>query len=164
MSADFLISRSDLAQVFGSNPRVLQQFEELQRRVSEHDDTIGANVAATTAQADASYVTLSPNAELNNEFVLQVGPGLSLDAEAGVVKLTLQAPVVTGGFSVQMTAQGDSALVLPLTGVLATQQWVFTLAPGPYADDAAATTAGIAVGECYRKGSGSSFVLATRMA
>lgn len=124
MSDTFLISRADLNPIFGGNPRVLQQFEELQRKVAEHEDSIGANVAATAAQADASYVTLSPNAELTNEFVFQVGNGLSLDAADGVVTLTMQAPVVTGGFNVQMTAQGDSTLVLPLTGVLATQQWV----------------------------------------
>ena len=78
MSETFLISRADLAPIFGQNPRVLQQFEEMQRAVSDHGDAIGANVAATSSLADATFVTLSPNAELGNEYVLSVSEGLEL--------------------------------------------------------------------------------------
>lgn len=154
----FLISRKDLAPVF-TNPRTLVQFEEMQRAVAEHVDTIGANVEATNALADASFVTLSANTDLKNEFVLQVSDGLTLDAEAGVLRLTLQAPVVTGGFAVHMTAMGETTLGLPLTGFLATREWF----PGPYADDVAAAGGGVAVGECYRKTSGATTIPATRM-
>jgi hypothetical protein len=159
MSDAYTISRADLAPVFGNNPRVLAQFEALQRKVIEHEDTIGANVDATNALADATFVTLSANAELPNEYVFQVGEGLSLDASGGVVALTLQAPVLTGGFKVYMAAAGNSTLALPLFGTLAVEEWF----PGPYADDAAAAADGVAVGECYRKTSGSTTVPATRM-
>ena len=124
MSETFLISRADLAPIFGQNPRVLQQFEEMQRAVSDHGDAIGANVAATSSLADATFVTLSPNAELGNEYVLSVSEGLELLTGTGGVTLQLNAPVLVGGFKAYLTAQGDTNLVLPLTGVLATQQWV----------------------------------------
>lgn len=160
MSDTYTISRADLAPIFGNNPRVLAQFEALQRKVVEHEGTIGVNLAATTALADATFVTLSGNAELANEYVLQVGEGLSLDASAGVLRLTMQAPVVSGGFRVRMVAAGDTTLALPVSGVVATREWFNAMAPGPYADDTAAATAGVAVGEVYRKGT----KLAARMA
>ena len=163
MSETFFIARDDLAQAF-PNMRAVRQFETMQQRVEDTAETTGANVEATGALAQASFVTLSPNAELPNEYVLQVGEGLALTTETGVLRLTSDAPVVDGGFRVRLIASADSELVLPPGGVLSTRDGQETLrnkeleAPylaevDDYADDAAAAAGGVEIGQLYRTGS-----------
>lgn len=158
MNTTFLIKREDLVKAFG-DPRVVAQFEELQRTVAETSQSTGANVDATTALKDAAFLTLSPNEELPNEFVLQLGEGLAFDIEDGVATLVVQA-VIVGGYTVRMLAAGDTELILPVGGVLATRGGTETFsnktidAPvlsglANAADDAAAATAGVPVGGVY---------------
>jgi len=145
----FLIPRDELMRVFG-NPRTVVQFEEFQRTVAENTDTTGANVEATQALKDASFLTLSPNAELANEFVLRLGEGLRLIVEDGEARLYVDAAIVTSGHVVRLTTSGDTVLALPVSGAVATREWIN--ASGPYADDAAAAADGVALGEVYRRG------------
>lgn len=160
----FMISRADLSAAFGGNERVVRQFEEMQRQVAETGETAGANVEATAALKEASFITLSGNSELPNEYVLEVSEGLRIVAEDGVLRLYLDAPIVTGGFTVRLIATSDAELVLPVAGVLATRTNPELLenktlaAPKldgleAAADDAAAAAAGVAVGQMYRNGS-----------
>jgi hypothetical protein len=143
----FIISRKDLAPVF-QNPRTLVQFQEFQRAVAETIDTTGASVDATTALQDATFVTLSPNADLTNEFIFQVGEGLRLEAGDGVVNLFLDAGIAISGHAVRFVTTGDTTLALPLDGVVATREWINAPA---FTDDTAAAAGGVAVGEIYRK-------------
>jgi hypothetical protein len=156
----FFIPRVDLSRVFG-NPAVVRQFEELQQTVAKSEDASTATVEATTALRDATYVTLSANAELPNERVFAVGAGLSLyTGEAG--RVTLRSNVFSdNGWPVEFVASGATSLGLPTVGILATRAGVETLSNKTLAepklsglvdaaDDAAAATAGVPVGGIYR--------------
>ena len=70
MTALYLLDRQQIADLFPDNPRARAVFEQLQNRVAEVDQIVTANVAGTDGLIAASYVTLSPNAELPNEYVL----------------------------------------------------------------------------------------------
>lgn len=154
----FFISRTELERVF--NPRAARQFEELQERVATSAETTSANVDATEAMQQAAFVTLSPNTELPNEFVLSVGPGLSLTTGPGTVTLFSGAPQITGGHGVTFSVEGETLLVLPINGVVVTHSSTVTLsnktlaAPklsglGNYADDTAAAAGGVPVNGMY---------------
>lgn len=126
---DFSIPREILQRILG-NPRAVASFERMGVVLADTADATSANVADTQALKDASFVTLSANADLPNERVLQFGPGLRGDVTAGGITLRLDRniPQVTGGFSVLFVAAGDTQLGLPPGGTLATQEWV--TAPG----------------------------------
>lgn len=156
----FAISRDVLVKMLDGNPRAVAQFEEIIQAVSDNSETTGANVEATTALSNATFLTLSANAELDNEFVLQVGEGLRIEASDGIARLFLDAPILISGHTVRLTTAGDSLLALPLVGVLATTENAETLknktldAPklsglGDYADDTAAAGGGVPVGGVY---------------
>ncbi len=158
----YFIDRSELEQVFSL--RSARAFEELQRKVASNDEAVTAGVDATTALAEATFVTLSANDELPNERVLSVVSPLRIEADDEGVTLYSDSPIINGGFPVVFSTSGPAALVLPLTGTLATLQNAETLknktldAPklsdlGNYADDTAAAVGGIAVGGVYRNGS-----------
>lgn len=155
----FIIDRAVVQKLFDGNPRAVAQFEEFQRTVAENSEVTTAQVDATTALQDATFLTLSPNADLSNEYVLALGEGLRLVLEDGEAKLFIDAALADSGHSIRFVTTGDTLLALPLTGFVATREWF----PGPYADDAGAATGGVAVGECYRKGTTASSVPATRM-
>ena len=158
----FFIPRADLSRVFG-NPAVVRQFEELQQTVATSEEATTASVDATVALKDASYVTLSANAELSNERVFAVSAGLALDT-ATPGRVTLTSNVFSdNGWPVELVASGATSVALPATGVLATRAGAETFtnktlnAPKlsglvDAADDAAAATAGVPVGGIYRTG------------
>lgn len=159
----FFLDRNTLFNVFGDMAAV-RQFETLQESVATSADASTAAVEATQTQGDATYVTLSANAELPNERVLAVGPGLSLDTgTAGQV--TLASNVYSDdGWTVQLKANGATVLQLPTAGILATRNGVETLTNKTLAapklsnltnaaDDTAASAAGVPVGGVYRDGS-----------
>lgn len=159
----FFISREELAATFRS-PRAVKQFEEMQRRVAETEQRTTAGVGATETLGQATFVTLSPNAELAGEFVLSVGAGLRLVAGEGAVTLYSDAPRVSGGHGLTFVVAGPSEVVMPLGGILATRENAETLknktleAPkfsgiGNYVDDAAAAAGGVPIGGAYRNGS-----------
>ena len=158
----YFIDRGELERVF--NPRAARQFEILQERVAEADETTTANVEATSALQSASFVTLSANAELDNEFVLSVGPGLRLETGTGTVSLFSDAPLVMGGHSLTFIVGGPTTVVVPIAGILATRDQAETLTKKTLsapklsdlencADDSAAASAGVPVGGVYRSGS-----------
>lgn len=159
MTETFQISRAELAKVFDS-ARAIAQFEDMQRKVAETSETVGANVDATTALKDASFLTLSPNADLTNEYVLQYGEGVRIVAEGGVAKLYIDAAIAVSGHSIRLTTTGDTRLALPITGFVATREGTETLkaktldAPklsglANAANDAAAATASVPIGGIY---------------
>lgn len=158
--------RADLAQFFGNNPRLLRAFEDQAREVTENSEGLRTTAEATQSLQQATVLTLSPNAELTNERVLQIGRGLSAVDSEGFLNLSTSdnIPVLNGGFTLTITLEGDSAVGIPLTGILATQSNTETLenktleAPkfsglGNYVDDAAAAAGGVPVGGMYRNGS-----------
>ncbi len=155
-----------LAELFRGNPRAVSAFRELDQMVDATDQAVTSGQAATDRLSEASFVTLSPNGELPNEKVLAVGRGLTISVEGDevVLRLGIGSVRVSGDFDVAMTAQGPTAVVLPLAGVLATLGNIETLSNktlaspkvtglGDYADDTAAATGGVAVGSLYRTGS-----------
>lgn len=158
----FLIDRSELARVF--SPRAAKAFEQMQDAVVEQGETQTANVDATEAIAQASYVTLSPNTELPNEFVLTVGTGLGITAGGGVLTLYSTGPRVSGGHSLNFIVNGASNVAVPLAGTLATIEGIEILANKTLAaprltglvnaaNDAAASAGGVPVDGIYRNGS-----------
>lgn len=158
----FFIDRIELERVF--SPRAVRQFEELQQKLAETEERSTVSVGATETLQQGTFVTLSPNAELPNEYVLGVGSGLRLEAGSGTLTLYSDAPRVTGGFTASFAVTGPTALALPLTGILATRANVETLenktltAPKlsglvDAVDDAAAAGGGVPVGGAYRNGS-----------
>lgn len=158
----FQIDREELRRVF--NPRAARAFEDLQDTVATQGETQTANVAATDAIAQASYITLSANAELPNEYVLSVGEGLSIATSAGAVVLTATGPRITGTHTVNFIVTGHCNVVVPLVGTLATLEGPETMANKTLdapsltglvnaANDAAAAGAGVPVGGIYRNGS-----------
>jgi hypothetical protein len=160
----FFIDRTILFRIFGRDPLAVRKFEEMQETLATTADATTANVEATLAARDGTYVTLSANAELPNERVLAVGPGLQLDTSVEG-KVTLRANVYSeNGWPVELVAQGATSLVLPTLGILATTGGTETFANKTLnaprlsglvnaADDAAAAAAGVPVGGMYRTGS-----------
>lgn len=122
---NFVIPRDVLVRVLGDN-RAVSAFERMGETLTETSAATKANVADTQALKDAAFVTLSANAELPNERVLQFGKGIAADITAGSITLRVDrnVPTVNGGFSVAFVAAGDSQLGLPPAGTLATQEWV----------------------------------------
>lgn len=160
----YFIARAELLRVF--NPRAAGQFEELQQKLAETEETSGAGVGATQTLQQATFVTLSPNAELPNEYVLLLGEGLHFVVDAGEHTVTIHSdgPRVEGGHSLSFVVAGNSSVVVPLAGVLATRDAVETLENktlaeprvsglGNYANDAAAAAGGVEITGLYRNGS-----------
>lgn len=160
----YFIARSELLGV-GFSPKAARQFEEMQFDQAQIDDALRANVAGTERLSDASFVTLSPNAELPNERVLTLGDGLSFVLSDNEVKLETTGLVrAYGGHTISFVAAGESEVLVPLVGTLATVANAETLdnktlsAPKlsglvNAADDTAAASAGVPVGGIYRNGS-----------
>lgn len=158
----FFINRNALFNVFG-DPAIVRQFETLQENVATSQDASTVAVAETAALRDASFITLSANAELTNERVFRVGPGLTLNATAAEV--TLGSNVYSdNGWPVILNATGATNLLLPTVGILATRGGVETFTNKTLnapklsglvnaADDAAAAGAGVPVDGIYRNGS-----------
>jgi len=159
----FFLGRDELFNVFG-NMRAVMQFETLQERVATSSEATEAIVADTQALRDATFITLSANSELSNERVLTLGPGLSFDlATPGQVRINTSV-ATEGGWPVQFSVTGATALGLPVSGFLATRSGQETLSNKTLAaprlsglvnavDDTAAASAGVPVGGVYRNGS-----------
>jgi hypothetical protein len=159
----YIIPRDVLYRVFGNDPRTVTAFEQQQQTISDVDART-ADIAGTVAAKDATYITLSANADLPNERVLAFGRGINFDLTATQLTLFTDGPNVNGGFSLQMTVAGDSNISVPLSGIMATRENTETFknktldAPkvsglGNYANDAAAAAGGVPVTGLYRNGS-----------
>jgi hypothetical protein len=163
--SEYTIPREVLTVLF-KNPRWAKAFEQMQLKVVEADEALSVQVPATTALKDATYVTLSANAELPNERVLQFGEGIGFVLSDGAITIALDRGGVkaVGGFDVRLVASGDTRVAVPLTGTMATRDNIETLTNKTLAapklsgltnaaDDTAAAGAGVPVGGVYRDGS-----------
>jgi hypothetical protein len=160
------IPRHLLEKYFGREPRLLRAFEAQSIAVEATADGLRTTATATENLQDATVIVLSPNGAFTNERQLVLGQGLSAvdDGARLTIRTSQSVPLVNGGFTVNFTVGGNAAILLPLTGTMATTEGVETLsgktlaAPivsglGNYADDAAAASGGVPVGGMYRNGS-----------
>jgi hypothetical protein len=151
---------------FNGDARLVGAFEAQAEVISETQSVVVGNVEATDALQDATVLTLSPNTTFNNERVLRLGPGITATDDGTYLTLSVNdmVPHVAGGFRLGLTVEADTTLVMPLAGVLSTQDGEETLSrktlTSPliaglldYADDAAAAAGGVPVEGLYRTGS-----------
>jgi hypothetical protein len=144
------LTRADLAAAFNGNEKLIRAFEKVLLTVAQNAKLSTANADATTDLQDATAVTLSPNAALNNERVLAVASPLALDDQGPGEKIVIG---FTFPFSVPashafiMNLLTDTNITMPPAGRL-----MASGAEAPvYANDAAAAAAGYAVGDIYKQ-------------
>ncbi|CAB4140473.1 hypothetical protein UFOVP407_58 [uncultured Caudovirales phage] len=159
------VPRAVIAQLAGLSPRLRAVLETSLKTTADIEAQQASQVAATDRLEQAAFLTLSANAELPNERTLLLGDGLVGTDGGQTFTLSLRRVARTqGSFSCVFNLVGDTSLVLPLTGQVATTGNIETLrrktldAPslsglGNYANDAAAATGGVPVGGMYRNGS-----------
>jgi hypothetical protein len=157
------LNRDALYKALNGDKRLVAAFEQQAQAVTENQDAVTVQADATEALQDATVLTLSPNGALNNERVLKLGDGVRAIDDGVYLTLSVDDRFahVAGGFRVDLTAQGDTAVVLPLGGMLATTDGDETLAnktladvilnAAEYADDATAAAGGVPVGGLYLK-------------
>lgn len=141
-----------LAKHFGNDERTIAAFEQLNNIVVDSQASLAANVEATDALQDATVITLSPNATLTNERVLQLEPGLEAVDDGVFLTIRLADVARTEGFGVTFIAAGDSQLAVPLVGTVLVKEHIGA-GLGNYANDAAAAAAGVPIDGLYRNGS-----------
>lgn len=149
----FGITRAMLAKAFNGDDTLARAFELVIRQVQTNGDISTAAVEATTELADATAVTLSPNAALNNERILAVSDPLALDDEGvgGRIIIGFQFPfTVPTIHALNINLLADTNVTFPPTGTL-----MGTGSEAPtYANDAAAAAAGYSVGDIYKQPGG----------
>ena len=128
MESPYYLTRAEIAG-FLPNPRAQQRFDLMQRTVSVTEGVVASNLSDTESIGQATYLTLSANAQLTNERIFRWSNGLTLnvDDNFATLSLTTDVPRTTGGFKVTFVCEGDSAVSVPLTGALATLANVETL-------------------------------------
>jgi hypothetical protein len=158
------VPRDLLAKYFADDPRLISHFEDQALAVAQTVEITGGNVSTTERLQDATVVTLSANADLNNEFLLSGGDGTKLAVTAGSVKVNVDETVARAtGFTVTLAPPAHVTLGLPAEGtlisdtypaVLYNKQLVTPLLSGLInaATEAAAAAAGVPVGGMYRDG------------
>ena len=150
------VTRSDLAAIQGASPKVIRFFEDLFATGQSNSETIDGVVQGTQSIQDATNLTLSPNAALNNERIFTPDPNFFTTQDNGpgdtFVLGLLYGLVLNGGFACTFNLEADTNLDLPTSGRVLTDSFTF---PGPFTDDAAAATGGVPVNGAYRKTGGS---------
>lgn len=142
------LTRAELGKLFPGNPKAVIAFDEQQRAIGDVSTSLASNAEATTALQDATVITLSPNATLTNERVLQLDGTLYANDDGSTLTLGVRNPVtLNGGYRCTFNLRADTNLDFPASGQVLVDA-------GPYADDTAAATDGIAVGQIYRKTDG----------
>jgi hypothetical protein len=141
------LRRADLEQFFGSNPRLLREFEDQAQTV----ETISNGVADTQALKDATVIVLSANGDFTNERVLQIGDGIDIDITADTVTLSVKDVARTQDHQATFVPPADVLLFLPPDGMLVSTTTPLSQYPGfgDYANDAAAAAGGVPVGFPY---------------
>lgn len=148
---DTTVTRADLAMVFGNNTKVIRAIEDLFAQTAYNTGALASNADSTTELQDATVITLSPNATLTNERILALADGLTVTDNGPGSTLVLALAyliVLNGGYACTFNLGADTNLNLPISGTVPSS------AIGPYADDTAAATAGVALGEWYAKTGG----------
>jgi hypothetical protein len=140
------LRRDDLAQFFGSNPRLLRAFEEHSAALEEATN----GVADTQAMKDATVIVLSANGDFTNERLLQIGDGIDIEITATTVRLSVKDVARTLDHGVTFVPPGEVVLFLPPDGTLLSDTRFASLVN--YANNAAAIAGGLAVGDLYRTG------------
>jgi hypothetical protein len=156
--------RSEL-EGLGLSPRTRAVLERAVATSQQVEAQQAVLAQATDRLEQATVITLSPNAAFTNERVLLLGDGLEAFDAGNTVTISLKNVMRwSGNFTFAANLLGNTSVVFPLTGQLATLSNVETLqrktldAPklsglGNYANDAAAATGGVPVGGVYRNGS-----------
>lgn len=142
------LTRAELGRLFPGNPKAVIAFDEQQRQLGDIMVTSASNAEATTAIQDATVLTLSPNATFTNERVLQLDETLYANDDGQHLTLGVRNPIkLNGGYRCTFNLIADTNLDLPASGQVLVDA-------GPYADDTAAATDGIEIGQIYRKSDG----------
>lgn len=155
-----IFQREDLAQFFGSNPRLMRAFEDQSAAVEEATNSL----AATIAMKDATVIVLSANGDFTNERVLEVSDDIDVEVTATTVKLTVKKVARTEDFGVTFVPPAQVLLFLPPDGTLVsaespallenkTFRAPFLAAIPNHVDDAAAAAGGVGITQVYRNGS-----------
>jgi hypothetical protein len=144
------LTRADLAAAFNGNEKLIRAFEKVLLTVAQNATLSTANADATTELQDATAVTLSPNAALNNERVLAVASPLALeDGGPGndiVIGFTFPFSVpVAHAFIMNLLT--DTNITMPPAGRLMASGAEASV----FANDAAAAAAGYDVGDIYKQ-------------
>jgi hypothetical protein len=143
------LRRDDLAQFFGSNPRLMRAFEAQSAAVED----VTNGVADTQALKDATVIVLSANGDFTNERVLEIGDGIEIDITSDRVKLKVKEVARTRDYGVTFVPPAEVLLFLPPEGTLLSDTSIAN-APvfatlGNYVDDTAAATGGVVIGGLY---------------
>ena len=157
MNTPPILDRAELTKALGGNTRLARAFEQTNLAVSDTQDAAASNAAATDALADATVLTLSPNASFNNERVLKHGPGITTKDDGQTLTIDVSDAVahVEGDFTLRLVVSGDTLVAVPLVGRLATTDQAETLqyktldAPLFTGIIERATDAAASVGEVY---------------
>jgi hypothetical protein len=145
--------REALARHFGDDHRTIAAFEQLFNSVETNGATVASNAEATEQLQDATVITLSANATLNNERILKLAPGLKAVDDGEFLTITLEDVARSENYAVTFIAQGDSQLAVPLVGTVLVKEHIGASVFGNYANDAAAAAAGVPIEGLYRNGS-----------
>lgn len=153
------VTRADLDRLQGMTPKLLRFFEDLFSAGADAASNASGALTATTAIQNATVLTLSPNAALNNERVVTFDPaGFAVvdTGPNGTLTVSLFSVAQTnGGYPVTFNAVSETHIDVPSSGtMLTTANAGSTIFPGPYASDAAAATAGVPLNGTYRKTGG----------
>lgn len=110
--------RELLNTVFNGDIRMINGFEELLRRLNLAADAADASAVLQAIIASADFVLTAPNVALGAGQVLTEGRGIDIAEGAGLV--TISHPIEVQGGNANFILTGDTNLILPLTGTLAT--------------------------------------------
>lgn len=117
--ADFpSFPREVLAAAFNNNQRMITGFEELLRRLALATEEAEAASSLQSTVAAAEFVLATPNAALEAGLVLTQGRGVTIAHADGAV--TISHPIEVQGGNAAFILTGETTLILPQIGTLAT--------------------------------------------
>lgn len=144
------LTRADLVQAFGNNPKLIAYFEQQQRVIDDTSQQTAQNVAATQGVQNATVILLSSNDGFANARILAVGAGLAIrdDGAGGDLTIGMTDYIQKNGhYRLTLNLLADTNVDVPTEGRLLVRE---DFAGGPYADDTAAANDGVPVGGFYR--------------
>lgn len=122
MQEEVSIPRDLLEKYFKDDPRLIAAFENQSIAVAESVQVVEGQASATSRIQDATVVTLSPNEDFNNEFLLTRGEGTRLSILPGSVKVDVDETVARSEGNVMLIVPGGTGgfvtLFLPASGNL----------------------------------------------